>query len=147
MPRFDPLGTGVPGASSGPPPRSPGVGTRAVASLYSGICAVLGGHCLSDSPDVSVVHEHAEAAVALSTEQGFPLWAALGTSMRGWALAYWGQGEAGMAQVRQGVAAWRATSATMLVPYLCTVLVEVADHLGHLEDGLQRWPVYPGGAA
>jgi predicted ATPase len=42
-----------------------------------------------------------------------------------------------MAQVRQGVAAWRATSATMLVPYLCTVLVEVADHLGHLKDGLQ----------
>ena len=87
--------------------------------------------------DVSVVHEHAEAAVALSTEQGFPLWAALGTSMRGWALALQDQGEVGMAQVRQGIAAWRATSATMLAPYLCTVLAEVADHLGHLEDGLQ----------
>ena len=87
--------------------------------------------------DVSVVHEHAEAAVALSTEQGFPLWAALGTSMRGWALALQDQGEAGMAQVCQGIAAWRATSATMLAPYLCTVLAEVADHLGHLEDGFQ----------
>jgi predicted ATPase/class 3 adenylate cyclase len=87
--------------------------------------------------DVSVVHEHAEAAVALSTEQGFPLWAALGTSMRGWTLALLDQGEAGMAQVRQGVAAWRATSATMLVPYLCTVLAEVTAHLGHPEDGLQ----------
>ena len=83
------------------------------------------------------MYEHAEAAVALSTEQGFPLWAALGTSMRGWALALQGQGEAGMAQVRQGIAAWRATSATMLVPYLCTVLAEVCDHLGHPEDGLQ----------
>jgi tetratricopeptide (TPR) repeat protein len=33
--------------------------------------------------DVQAVYEQAEAAVALSTEQGFPLWAALGMSMRG----------------------------------------------------------------
>ena len=87
--------------------------------------------------DVPAVHEQAEAAVALSTEQGFPLWVAMGTSLRGWALAMQGQGEAGMAQVRQGIAAWRATGAALLVPYLCTVLAEVCDHLGHPEDGLQ----------
>ena len=45
--------------------------------------------------DVPAVHEHAEAAVALSTAQGFPQWAAQGTSLRGWALAMQGQGEAG----------------------------------------------------
>ena len=55
--------------------------------------------------DVPAVHEQAEAAVALATEQGFPLWAAQGTSLRGWALAMQGQGEEGMAQVRQGIAA------------------------------------------
>ena len=33
--------------------------------------------------DVPAVHEHAEAAVALSNEQGFPLWAAIGTSFVG----------------------------------------------------------------
>ena len=87
--------------------------------------------------DVPAVHEHAEAAVALSTEQGFPLWAAIGTSFRGWALAMQGQGEAGMAQVRQGIAAWRATGAALAVPYLCTLLADVCDHLGHTEDGLQ----------
>jgi predicted ATPase len=87
--------------------------------------------------DVAVVHEHAEAAVVLSTELGFPLWGALGTSLRGWALARQGRGEVGMTQVRQGIAAWRATSATMLVPYLCTVLAEVADHLCHPEEALQ----------
>jgi hypothetical protein len=53
--------------------------------------------------DVPAVYEHAEATVALSTEQGFPLFVAGGTSMRGWALALQGQGEAGMAHVRQGV--------------------------------------------
>ena len=84
------------------------------------------------------MHEHAEAAVALSTEQGFPLWTATGTSLRGWALAIQGQGEAGMAQVRQGLAAYRATGAALFVPCFCTWLAEVADHLGHPEDGLQE---------
>jgi TOMM system kinase/cyclase fusion protein len=87
--------------------------------------------------DVLAVHEQAEAAVALSTAQGFPLWAAHGTSLRGWARAMQGQGEEGMAQVRQGIAAVRATGAALFVPYYCTVLAEVCDHLGHTEDGLQ----------
>jgi predicted ATPase len=87
--------------------------------------------------DVPAVHEQAEAAVALSTEQGFPLWAALGTSLRGWALALQGQGEEGMAQMRQGSAAWRATGAAVFIPYFCTVLADVSAHLGHPADGLQ----------
>ena len=99
--------------------------------------------------DVPAVHEHAEAAVALSTEQGFPLWAAMGTILRGWALAMQGQGEEGMAQVRQGIAAWRATGAALFVPYLCTVLAEVCcppgPH-GRRPPGAGRGP-HPGGAA
>jgi predicted ATPase len=87
--------------------------------------------------DVPAVHEQAEAAVALSTEQGFPIWAAHGTSMRGWALAMQGQGEEGLAQVRQGVAAMRATGVALFVPYWCTLLANVCAHLGHPEDGLQ----------
>jgi predicted ATPase len=87
--------------------------------------------------DVPAVHEHAEAAVALSTGQSFPQWDAWGTSLRGWALAMQGQGEEGMAEVRQGSAAWRATGAALLVPYLCTLLADVSDHLGHPADGLQ----------
>jgi adenylate cyclase len=87
--------------------------------------------------DVPAVHEHAEATVALSTEQGFPLWAASGASLRGWALALQGQGAEGIAQVRQGIAAGRATGAMLRVPYFSTLLAEVAAHLGHPEDGLQ----------
>jgi predicted ATPase len=87
--------------------------------------------------DVPAVHEQAEAAVALSIEQGFPFWAAAGTILRGWALAMQGQGEAGMAQVCQGIAAYRATEAPLLVAYYGTLLAEVSAHLGHPEDGLQ----------
>jgi predicted ATPase len=87
--------------------------------------------------DVPVVHEHADATVALSTAQGFPFWAALGTSCRGWALAIQGQGEEGMAQIRQGIASLRATEAALWGPFLCTLLAEIYDHLGHTADGLQ----------
>jgi predicted ATPase len=48
-----------------------------------------------------------------------------------------GQGEAGMAQVRQGSAAWRATGAVLGVPYLCALLADVSAHLGHTAEGLQ----------
>jgi predicted ATPase len=48
-----------------------------------------------------------------------------------------GQGEEGIAQVRQGIAAWRATGAALHVPYFCTLLADVSAHLGHPEDGLQ----------
>jgi predicted ATPase len=87
--------------------------------------------------DVLAVHEHAEAAVALSTAQGFPLWTAAGTILRGWALTMQGQGEGGLAQCRQGIAAWRATGAALYVPYYYTVLADVCDRLGHTADGLQ----------
>jgi hypothetical protein len=73
----------------------------------------------------------------LSTAQGFPLWAAWGTSLRGWALAMRDQGEEGMAQVCQGIAACRATGTALYVQYFCTVLAEVSAHLGHTADGLQ----------
>jgi predicted ATPase len=87
--------------------------------------------------DMPTVYEHAEAAIALSTEQGFPQWAAYGMSVRGWALSMQGQSEEGLAQIRRGIAAYRATGAALLVPYFCTILAEVSDHLGHPEDGLQ----------
>jgi|RhiMetdeSRZDD1v2_1073273.scaffolds.fasta_scaffold58012_4 predicted ATPase/DNA-binding winged helix-turn-helix (wHTH) protein len=87
--------------------------------------------------DVLAVHEQAEAAVALATERGFPAWAAIGMSFRGWALAMQGQGEEGMAQIRQGIASLRATGAALFVPYMCTLLADVAAHWGHPADGLQ----------
>ena len=87
--------------------------------------------------DVPAVHEQVEAVVALSTEHGLPFLAALGTIFRGWAQAMQGQGEAGLAQVRQGIAAFRTTGAALTIPYLWTLVAEVADHLGHTEDALQ----------
>jgi predicted ATPase len=87
--------------------------------------------------DVQAVYDNAEAVVALATAQSFPLWAAFGTIDRGWALAMRGQGEGGLAQVRERIAALQATGAVLPGAYGCTVLAEVAAHLGHPADGLQ----------
>jgi predicted ATPase/class 3 adenylate cyclase len=87
--------------------------------------------------DVPAVHAHAEAAVALSTAQGFTQWAVQGTILRGWALALQGQGDEEIAQVRQGIAAFRATGAAVFVPYFYTWLADVSAHLGRVEEGLQ----------
>jgi len=48
-----------------------------------------------------------------------------------------GQGEEEIAQVRQGIAAYRATGAAVFVPYFYPWLADVSAHLGHVEDGLQ----------
>jgi predicted ATPase len=42
-----------------------------------------------------------------------------------------------VAQVRQGIVAYRATGAAVFVPYFYTWLADVSAHLGHVEDGLQ----------
>ena len=50
----------------------------------------------------------------LSTEQEFPHWLARGLILRGWALVEQGQGEEGIAQMRQGLSRHRATGAELL---------------------------------
>ena len=80
--------------------------------------------------------ERAEAVIALSTEQGFPFWLALGTILRGWALAEQGQGEEGIAQIRQGLAAYRATGAEIVRPYFLALLAEAYGKVGQAEEGL-----------
>jgi predicted ATPase len=42
-----------------------------------------------------------------------------------------------VAQVCQGIVAYRATGAAVFVPYFYTWLADVSAHLGHVEDGLQ----------
>ena len=48
-----------------------------------------------------LARERAEAVITLATEQGFPYWLAVGTMVRGWALAEQGQVQEGIAQMRQ----------------------------------------------
>jgi predicted ATPase len=69
--------------------------------------------------------ERAAATIALSTGQGFPFGGAWGTILQGWTLAEQGQGAAGIAQMREGIAAWRATGAELQRPYYLALLAEL----------------------
>jgi class 3 adenylate cyclase/predicted ATPase len=82
------------------------------------------------------VQERAEAVIALANEQGFPFLAALGSSLRGWAVADQGQEEEGITQLRQGLAAWQAIGTVTLTPYYRALLAEAYGKRGQAEECL-----------
>src|SRR5262249_47181588 len=82
------------------------------------------------------VRELAEAAMTVATDQGFPLWLALGTTLRGWALTEQGQVAEGKAQIQQGLAAYRTAGAELWLPYFLTFLAEAHGKGGQVEVGL-----------
>jgi predicted ATPase len=82
------------------------------------------------------VQERAEMAIALSREQGFTLWLAMGTILRGWALTAQGQQAEGMVLMRQGLAAYRATGTAVAQSYFLALLAEAYGKGGKAEEGL-----------
>ena len=86
--------------------------------------------------DGQATHEWAEAAIALSREQLFPYWLAVGRITRGWALANHGQAEEGLEEIRQGLAAYQATGAELGRPWFLALLTEAYDKAGRAEEGL-----------
>jgi len=79
--------------------------------------------------------EQAGAAIALSTEQGFTVWGPFANVTRGWALAEQGQ-EEGIAQIRQGAAAYRASGSGIHWSYHLGVLAEAYGKCRQAEEGL-----------
>ena len=86
--------------------------------------------------EVPAVQAQAEALLTLATAQGFPLWEGFGTCWQGWVLTMQGQSEAGLAQLRQGLAALLNTGQAL--SQICLVLLaEAAGHVGKVEEGLR----------
>jgi predicted ATPase/DNA-binding winged helix-turn-helix (wHTH) protein len=80
---------------------------------------------------------HAEALVALTSEHGFAQRLAQGMILRGAALAIQGQGAEGIAQMRQGLAAKRATGAMLGEVVDLGWLVEAHRQEGQVDEGLR----------
>jgi predicted ATPase len=80
--------------------------------------------------------EWAEAAISLSTEQGFAAWLTWGTIVRGWALVEQGQGEEGLVQMRQGIVPLQAAGADLQRSHFLFLLVEAYGKVGRAEEGL-----------
>ena len=103
-------------------------------SLGFALCYVAGIHQFCR--DRQRVEKLAEAAIRLSTEQGFALWLAMATVLRGWALANRGQSEAGIAHMRQGLADYQAIPQNLHQPYLMALLAEAYGQVGQPVQGL-----------
>jgi predicted ATPase len=79
----------------------------------------------------------AEMEIALSGEQWSAQWLARGTLLRGWALAWQGQGAEGLAQMCQGLSAYRATGTEMNRTYFLALLAEGYRGTGEVKEGLR----------
>jgi predicted ATPase len=87
--------------------------------------------------DVPALQAQAEALLTVATAQGFPLWAGFGTCWGAWSLTMQGQGEAGLAQMHQGIAAVLATGQRGSWSVHLLLLAETAAHAGQVEEGLR----------
>jgi class 3 adenylate cyclase/predicted ATPase len=86
--------------------------------------------------DAPMVQAQADSLLNLATAQGFPFWVGMGRCWLGWALAMQGQGEAGMAQLHQGLAAVFATGQMLTRPFCLVLLAEAVGHADQVEEGL-----------
>jgi predicted ATPase len=83
-----------------------------------------------------LTQEQAEADIALATEHKIAFFLAHGTIFRGWALVEQGQRTEGIAQIRQGLADYRATGAEVERPHWLALLAEAYRKVGQPGEGL-----------
>lgn len=81
--------------------------------------------------------ESAEALIAHAVREGFPYYVARATMLRGWALADQGQAEAGIAEIRAGLAMFEAAGAKQWMPCCLGLLAEAYGRAGKAEQGLR----------
>jgi class 3 adenylate cyclase/predicted ATPase len=74
--------------------------------------------------ELHATQECVEATIVLATEQGFPLWVAVGSLLRGWTLVQGGEAQEGVEQMHQGLRAHRGTGAEIFRPYWLALLAE-----------------------
>jgi predicted ATPase len=72
----------------------------------------------------------------VTTEQGFPLWRAAGTTFRGWVKVKNGDATEGISLLRRGSAAYRATGAEVWMPYYIALLARASEIAGQIEESL-----------
>ncbi len=86
--------------------------------------------------EVTPALEAAEAAITIAEKEGVPLFEAWARVARGWALAYLGQAEQGVAQIHEGLAMASATGAELWRTYNLAQLAEACGKAGRTDEGL-----------
>jgi predicted ATPase len=78
----------------------------------------------------------AEALITLATEQNIPHFLGAATMVHGWALTEAGETQTGLAELRRGLPAWRATGAALYEPYFLSLQAEAHSRAGSMKEGL-----------
>jgi len=79
----------------------------------------------------------AEKDLAVTTEEMLPFFCAHAMVLRGWALVEQGQCEEGIAQLREGLVAYRATGAELECSHWLALLAEAYRDTGQPKEGLR----------
>jgi predicted ATPase len=103
--------------------------TLAHAFYFAGGAAVF-------ARDVATAYACSNDCVALASEHGFPLWAADGRVLQGWADAQRSEATTGIARIRDGMAASEATGTRVATPLYLALLAEALALAGKIEEGL-----------
>jgi class 3 adenylate cyclase/predicted ATPase len=78
----------------------------------------------------------ADEVLAISGEQGYPLWMGFGKVMRGWSLGALGQAAEGVSVIREGIATIRSTGCNLTLPFHLTIGAETLAMYGQPEEAL-----------
>ena len=88
--------------------------------------------------NTALPHEWADQMVAVTTEQGFPLWRAQGMIWCGWAKVTNGDVTEGMSLLRRGLSAYRATGAELFMPEYIALLAEACEIAGQIDEAMTQ---------
>jgi predicted ATPase len=97
-----------------------------------------GSRLLSLAGDNVALDECADQLLVVATDQGFPLWHALGTLLRGWAKVKNGDVEEGISLMRSGWTACRATGAEGNMIGFIALLARACEIAGQIDEAINQ---------
>jgi DNA-binding winged helix-turn-helix (wHTH) protein/predicted ATPase len=84
-----------------------------------------------------MAQHYADAALDLAAEHGLLFYGAMGQIVRGWSLIGSDGDQRAADEIRQGLATWQATGATLMVPHFLTLLAEAIPPADDQDAGLR----------
>jgi predicted ATPase len=100
--------------------------------------AWLGDRAIDGVKSAQTMLRSADEVLAITSEQGFPLYFGIGNIMRGWCLGTVGQAAEGIPLILRGLEIWRATGANLMMPSYLMTLAEVYGMAAQPDEGLDR---------
>jgi class 3 adenylate cyclase/predicted ATPase len=86
--------------------------------------------------DNAALDERVNELIVMANEHGFPLFRAVGTTVRGWLETTNGNVTEGLSLLERGSRAYRATGAVLWTPYLLALVAEACDIAGRVDKAL-----------